>query len=591
VKRGLWGVGAGLLAAAALALAATPARAAGPLVPCAANGLLCGDIPVPLDRSGGTPGTLSLYVEELPPQGFSRGVMFLLAGGPGQASAETFDLAHRSAFWQSIFPGYALVAYDDRGTGRSGALDCNGTLSVAGCAEAIGPTRTFYATRDHAEDLESVREALGFDRIGLYGGSYGTKQALAYALAHPDRVERLVLDSVLPPEGPDPLGTSLLRAIPLAIDSICHDKSCRAVSRNPAGDFARLANRNGGSDALLELMIDSDIDIGVGPELPSAVRAALAGNPLQLTRLLSLDQSWVTPLLSDINVGLELATACNDGPFPWSPSASTSERVAAIESASGQLPETSLGPFGSWATDVGNAWTCVNWPAPTGEAPLAAGPLPNVPVLVLEGDRDVRTPLAGGMEVASQFPQGRVLVVHGAGHSVLKRTPCAADAVRTWLDGGTPPPSCARLPSAPPVVSFPASVAAARPLGGPGRVGKTLAVAVATLQEAEAAFAFLDNVAQVPGIQDGALAPAVARTSKLGRVRLDGYSDVSGLTLSGAVACKPAGDVFPESFTCLPGSLQGTLRVGGSGSAHGMLRLGDGAIAGTLGGRPVSASV
>jgi pimeloyl-ACP methyl ester carboxylesterase len=590
VKRRLPAVVVGLLAAGALAATPAPARAAGRLAPCAANGLLCGTVTVPLDYSGAAPGQLSLYVEELPAQGFPRGVIFLLAGGPGQASAETFDLAQQGSLWQAIFPGYTLVAYDDRGSGRSGALDCSGAPSVAACAEAIGPNRVFYATRDHAEDVESVRQALGFDRIGLYGGSYGTKQAMAYALAHPDHVERLVLDSVLPPEGPDPLGTSFLHAIPLALDSICHDGGCRAISRDPAGDLARLADRGSGSTSLLKLMIDSDIDLGVGPELPGAVGAALAGRPLALKRLTALDQSWITPLFADINVGLELATACNDGPFPWVATAPPGDRAAGIQSAVADLAAGSLGLFGSWATRIGNAWVCETWPAPTGQASLAAGPLPDVPVLVLEGDRDVRTPLAGGATVAARFPQGRVLVVHGAGHSVLKRSSCAAEAVRSWLAGGTPPSSCPRLPSAAPVGPFPASLAATSPLGSSrGRAGKSLAAAVTTLHEAEAAFAFLGGLSQVFGIQDGSLAPATAGAGSVGRVRLNGYSDVSGLALTGTLSCKPAGDVFPQSFTCVPGSLAGKLKVGGSAAAVGRLELRDGRISGTLGGRSVSA--
>src|SRR5256714_14468779 len=55
--------------------------------PCGANGLQCATVNVPLDRSGATPGTVSLHVEELPAPGIPRGVLFLIAGGPGQASA------------------------------------------------------------------------------------------------------------------------------------------------------------------------------------------------------------------------------------------------------------------------------------------------------------------------------------------------------------------------------------------------------------------------------------------------------------------------------------------------------------------------
>ena len=126
-----------------------------------------------------------------------------------------FDVAVRVALYRYLFPGYTLVAYDDRGTGDSGLLDCpplqsaiaadTERIAAAACAASIGAPRDFYSTADHAEDLDAVRQSLGFDKIALYGVSYGTKLAMAYALAHPDHVERLLLDSVLPPELPDPL--------------------------------------------------------------------------------------------------------------------------------------------------------------------------------------------------------------------------------------------------------------------------------------------------------------------------------------------------------------------------------------------------
>src|SRR5947207_14800422 len=92
--------------------------------PCGANGLECSTVNVPLDRSGATPGTVALHVEELPAPGTPRGVLFIIAGGPGQGSAGTFQLGATGADFRSQFPGYTLVAFDNRGTGRSGVLRC-----------------------------------------------------------------------------------------------------------------------------------------------------------------------------------------------------------------------------------------------------------------------------------------------------------------------------------------------------------------------------------------------------------------------------------------------------------------------------------
>ena len=83
---------------------------------------------VPLDRSGGMPGTIPLHVEVLPTTGLPRGTIFLIAGGPGQGSAGAYGLgsANGATDMQSMFPGYTLVAFDNRGTGKSGLITCPG---------------------------------------------------------------------------------------------------------------------------------------------------------------------------------------------------------------------------------------------------------------------------------------------------------------------------------------------------------------------------------------------------------------------------------------------------------------------------------
>ena len=205
--------------------------------------VVCSQVVVPLDRRGIVPGTISLHVEVVPSSGPSRGAVFLIAGGPGQGSAHVFGFDSPAAIglYRYLFPGYTLVSYDDRGTGESGLLDCpplqSATqadaerLAAAACAASIGAPRDFYSTADHAEDLDAVRQSLGFNKIALYGVSYGTKLAMAYALAHPDHVERLLLDSVLPPELPDPFSANVARTMPATLTAFCSDGGCRSATQ------------------------------------------------------------------------------------------------------------------------------------------------------------------------------------------------------------------------------------------------------------------------------------------------------------------------------------------------------------------------
>src|SRR5581483_8536058 len=165
--------------------------------------------------------------------------------------------------------------------------------------------RAFYTTREHAEDIESVRLALGVDRIGLWGVSYGSKHAVAYALAYPSHVERLLLDSAVVPDANlvDPVS---LRVAPASVSRICSNNSCPGIAPGIGDRLVRLANELEArpvsatlhlaprlapfplvldGDALLSIAFESDLSSAVSSQLPAAVDAALAGSMLPLERL------------------------------------------------------------------------------------------------------------------------------------------------------------------------------------------------------------------------------------------------------------------------------------------------------------------
>jgi pimeloyl-ACP methyl ester carboxylesterase len=557
--------------------------------PChGSSGVLCAAVTVPLDRSGVVPGSLQLSVEELPAKGTPRGVMMLIAGGPGQASTLAFDLADLGSTWQALFPGYTLVAFDPRGTGSSGFLACAAVDPVAqqaaACGEALGTARVFYTTAANAEDVDAVRQALGVDKLALWGTSYGTKVELAYASAHPDHVERLLLDSVVTPTGPDPLGLDTLRGIPLGLSAMCASAGCRAIDPHLAAEVAALANRAAvtpitgkartpagrlrsvsvDGPTVLEIVVSADLSPGLQAELPSVVSAATAGRPQALLRLAELGQSGFglhfATADASFSEGLFLATMCNEGRFPWQPNDDAATRQQALSAAVAALPAGSTGPFGSWATALGPASYCIGWPSPAGDAPLATGSLPDVPVLALSGTFDMRTPTSNAASVVSQFPQGHLLVVPGVGHSVLTTDPsdCTADAVHAWLNGLAVPTRCpATRPYIGHVPRIPVSVGKA-PLvrGTSGLRGHTLSVVETTVQDAFAAE--VTAGAAVGGLAAGAV------SGSFDTLTLTGYADVPGVTVSGDLALKS-----PKRGELLAPT--GTVTVSGARAAHGQV--------------------
>jgi pimeloyl-ACP methyl ester carboxylesterase len=610
----------GLIVVAALAaslLAAGRAAAALKFAPCGKGAVLCGNVVVPVDRTGATPGTISLYVERLPAGGTPRGTMFLIAGGPGQASASAFDLASAGSFFRDQFPGYALVAFDPRGTGRSGVLRCPELQNdpaasparlqslVARCAAEIGPNRRFYSTRDHADDIDSVRQALGIEKAALWGTSYGTQLSVAYALTHPTHVERLLLDSVADVAGRDPFARDDLQQMPKGLASLCSGGLCRAATSNFVREVVTLANRlaarpltgkvprpGGGTrtvrvdgvDFLSGVVLDSDLNAGIAAELPAAVHAALRRQPRALLRLVELDRESSIIPAEDLSMGLLAATVCDDGPFPWASDTAVSQRQALYNAAVAALPAGATGPFGKWAAAIGPAAFCLLWPAQPARPGVGAGPLPNVPVLALAGERDLRTPASNAAAIAARFPQGRLLTVPGVGHSVLgvDFSGCAEDAVRTWLAGGSPPARCPRSPMiVNPIPALPASVAALRPVGAPALRGKTLAAVGRTIREAAASWGFVltgfGDVRAVAGLYGGTLRANGAAFS------ISRYSVVPGVQVTGSLSLyRP-----PRAALPLPARFVGKVRVTGPKAAHGRLQVGRSTLTGRLNGRRV----
>src|SRR6266516_2602862 len=503
-------------------------------VPCGANGLQCATVNVPLDRSGATPGTVSLHVEELPAPGVPRGVLFLIAGGPGQASAGAFSLGANALDLRSEYPGYTLIAFDPRGTGRSGLLRCPELQAdpfaaltrvqalVAKCGTEIGASRDFYSTRDHADDIDAVRRALGVDKIALEGTSYGTQLSVAYALTYPSHVERLILDSVADPAGRDPFALDDLQQMPKGLASLCSGGLCRAATSNFVGELVKLANRmaahavagkvakqSGGTrtvratgfDFLGGAVRDSDLNAGRAAELPAAVHAALRGRTRPMLRLVQLDRQTAITSAEDLSMGLFTATVCDDGPFPWAPETPLGQRPGLLAGARSALPKGSTGPFGIWATDLGPAPFCLRWPPQARRPGIGSGPLPTVP---------------------------------GVGHSVLGTdfTGCAQTAVSIWLSGGVPPSRCPRSPMlVNPIGAFPASFATLKPGRTGGVRGRTLAAVAKTVREAAASWAFsLTGFTQVQAI--AGLYGGTIRASGTSFV-LKGYSTVAGVRISG----------------------------------------------------------
>jgi pimeloyl-ACP methyl ester carboxylesterase len=599
--------------------------------PCPnAASFACTTVTVPLDRSGSTPGTIPLSVERLQ-AGLtpSSSAVLALAGGPGQAANPLAGFIAKAI--APALHNRDLIVYDQRGTGRSDPLNCHSSpalehASTIGrlaeqCALQLGPARGAFTTEESVQDIEAIRQTLGYEKLVLYGTSYGTKVALEYAERYPEHVEALVLDSIVLPEGPEPFGLSSLQALRPVLDELCSEGACEHITSNPLGDIASLAARlrkhslsgsvydgSGhrhsatlGEGDLFNILVAGDLNPALRALLPGAVQSALRHDPDPLLRLKLLSEGLIpnVPLQprgsqaereasEEENNALFLATSCEEKPFPWQRTAPPATRDAEALVALHALPSSAFYPF-----DAATTWedslipACVDWPDAS-PAPPAAGPLPNVPTLILSGAQDLRTPTTNAQHVAAEIPDAQLLVVPYTGHSVLGSdfSGCAQAAVEAFFAGGAvgyPVPPCKHAPNLfSPTPITPTQLARVQPVPGlGGNPGRTLTAVLDTLVDLERQVigATLQVEQELPsGSSFGGLHGGYARLST-SAVRLHGFAFVSGVTLSGALPVS-AGKLHSI-----------TVRVGGAAAAHGTVTIASGSRAtGVLDGRHFNVS-
>ena len=404
-----------------LLVASTPAVARLRWAGCGDVEAECAHVRVPLDRSGALRGSVRLRLARYG-EPSRKPTLLYLSGGPGGAGVREFaDVLFEVG---ALARSFELISYDQRGTGYSGLLRCpalerdsrlRSTHAAESCASRLGARRGLYGTRESVEDIEALRVALGAPKLTLLGISYGTKLALAYARAHPDRVERMALDSVLDPDDADVFGLEPYRAMAPSLAALC-PAGCEGVSSDPGADLARLVERLRAAPlhgmvygvrgrkrpatltalALSDLMFDADYNPAIRAGIPAGVRAALDNrDPAPLLRLVAAAASRSALPPPRVFSAARYAAVCEETPLPWPRGAPFGEREARAQAAADRLGAGAFFPFGYAEARADEIDLCLHWPE-TSPAPGVGGGYPAGPSLILQGGEDLRTPQRDG---------------------------------------------------------------------------------------------------------------------------------------------------------------------------------------------------
>lgn len=378
----------------------------------AAAHVRCGSVSVPENRAdpAGRTIALNVVVFEALDADESGSAQFDLEGGPGFAVTES------AAFYASDGKAYRqhrdVVLVDMRGTGASNPLRCR-DIEAASLANPSGPLYPAelvrkcrdalagsadvrqYTTAAAAEDIDSVRKALGYERIDLNALSYGTTLALRYIADHPDRVRTAVLMGAVPAKATPPAhhADAADRGLNLLIDACARDAGCAKQYPDLAGEVdivrSRLSPEQGA--IFFERLRTLLYLPATSRQVPALLHAAAIGREVPLAK----------PRGRVFADGLYLSITC-------------SESIAVMDQPEA-IARADATPFGSYRL-TRQRDACAEWPLAQPDRDLLREPSSRVPMLLISGALDPVAPTAWSVDLAKSFPNARLVVVPEGAH-------------------------------------------------------------------------------------------------------------------------------------------------------------------------------
>ena len=408
-----------LLFAATLACSRNPPLSADETKPhpCSVDGipgeLRCATYPVWENRQRKSGRRIPLNIVILPALSTSPAPdpLFILAGGPGQAATELLGAFTRN---RELRARRDIVFIDQRGAGGSNPLNCdlygdppdpNRILagpfpvdSVRACRQRLESIADLgqYTTGAAMDDVDDVRQWLGYDQVNLWGGSYGTRAAQVYLRRHGEHVRAAVLDGVLPVDELVPLHQAA--AGQRAVDMLFARN--RAAFPDLEREFRSLFDPAKPATIGLAEGIRHALYSDDGRSFPSLIHRAAGGDRAPLEqRAIDAEKA-----LSRLSIGLNLSVTCaEDIPF-------LDDAMIARETAG-----TFLGDLRIQRQRA----ACREWARGSVPSDVHEPVHSNVPVLLFSGGRDPVTPPSFGDQVAATLPNSRHVVFPESAHGTF----------------------------------------------------------------------------------------------------------------------------------------------------------------------------
>jgi pimeloyl-ACP methyl ester carboxylesterase len=435
------------------------------LTDCAIHGLAgkakCGTYEVYENRATKKGRKITLKIVLIPATSDKRepDPFVYFAGGPGSAATE--DAAGLAQAFPQILAHHDMLFVDQRGTGGSHPLDCkfydDADLQtylgyffplddIRKCRAQLEPNSDLklYTTTIAADDMDELRAALGYERLNLFGGSYGTRAALTYLKRHPEHVRTAMLQGVSPTDQymPSDFAQQTERALQGVLSECVADKICSEAFPNIKEEakavLAQLIKgpveveiQKPNSTDRVKLKLSRDLAAEAirymlyspvpASRVPLMLHLAAQGNYVHLTYA-ALE--YRKNLVSTGSNGMYLSVTCAED-LPWI-KPGEGERMA---------ENTFLGDYRLRQQRE----ACALWPRAEIERDYAQPVKSDVPVLILTGEWDPVTPPSNGERTAKTLTNSlHVVVPHGAhGLGGLEGMDCIDNLIVEFIEKGS----------------------------------------------------------------------------------------------------------------------------------------------------------
>ena len=421
----------------------------------------CGTLDVYENRATKSGRMISLNIVVVPATGDKRepDPLVYFAGGPGGSATEDGPGIARA--FARVREHRDLLLVDQRGTGKSHPLDCNfydpadlqSYLGYFFPLDDVRKCRTqleansdlkLYTTTIAMDDMDEVRAALGYEKLNLFGGSYGTRAALTYLKRHPQHVRTVTLQGVAPTDQymPSDFAQQTERAIQGVLSECAADEACNKAFPNLKDEAkavlaellkgpveVEIQKPNSNERVKVKLsrdlaaeairyMLYSPVPAG---RVPLVLHLAAQGNYVPLT---NAALRYRLNLVGAGSNGMYLSVTCAED-LPWI-KPGEGERLAA---------NTFLGDYRLRQQRE----ACALWPRGEIERDYAQPVRSDLPVLILTGQWDPVTPPSNAERVAKTLTNSLNIVVPSGAHGLdgLEGGDCVDNTVIEFIERGT----------------------------------------------------------------------------------------------------------------------------------------------------------